>query len=49
MDDKGAVGSTYQAVSIPTSYMIDTKGRIQNKVVGPMDAPMMEQLVKEME
>lgn len=49
MDDKGDVGSTYQAVSIPTSYTIDTKGRIQNKVVGPMDAPMMEQLVKEME
>ncbi|AIY06099.1 cytochrome c biogenesis protein [Planococcus sp. PAMC 21323] len=49
MDEKGAVGSTYQTVSIPTSYMIDTKGRIQNKIVGPMDAPMMEQLVKEME
>lgn len=49
MDEKGDVGSTYQTVSIPTSYMIDTKGRIQNKVVGPMDLPMMEQLVEEME
>ncbi|EGA89248.1 cytochrome c biogenesis protein [Planococcus donghaensis MPA1U2] len=49
MDEKGAVGSTYQTVSIPTSYIIDTKGRIQNKIVGPMDEPMMEQLVKEME
>lgn len=49
MDVEGDVGSTYQAVSIPTSYMIDTKGRIQNKVVGPMDESMMEQLVEEME
>ncbi len=49
MDDKGAVGATYQAMSIPTSYMIDTTGRIQNKIVGPMDTTMMEQFVKEME
>ncbi|ANU10315.1 cytochrome c biogenesis protein [Planococcus antarcticus DSM 14505] len=49
MDEKGDVGATYQAVSIPTSYMIDTEGRIQNKVVGPMDLPMMEQLVEAME
>ncbi|ALS78041.1 MULTISPECIES: TlpA disulfide reductase family protein [Planococcus] len=49
MDEKGDVGATYQAVSIPTSYMIDTKGRIQNKVVGPMDLPMMEKLVEAME
>lgn len=49
MDEKGDVGATYQAVSIPTSYMIDTEGRIRNKVVGPMDLPMMEQLVEAME
>ena len=49
MDEKGDVGSTYQAVSIPTSYMIDTGGRIQNKVVGPMDEAMMEQLIAELE
>lgn len=49
MDEEGDVGSTYQAVSIPTSYMIDTEGRIQNKVVGPMDLSMMEQLVEDME
>ncbi|WP_298826856.1 redoxin domain-containing protein [uncultured Planococcus sp.] len=49
MDENGDVGSTYQAASIPTSYMIDTNGRIQNKVVGPMDEPMMEQLIAELE
>ncbi|WP_142826090.1 peroxiredoxin family protein [Planococcus soli] len=49
MDEHGDVGSTYQAVSIPTSYMIDTQGRVQNKIVGPMDLAMMEQLVEDME
>ncbi|ANU27736.1 TlpA family protein disulfide reductase [Planococcus versutus] len=49
MDAKGDVGATYQTISIPTSYMIDTKGRIQHKVVGPMDISMMEQFVKKME
>lgn len=49
MDEEGEIGSVYQAVSIPTSYMIDTQGRIQNKIVGPMDLAMMEQLVEDME
>lgn len=49
LDEKGDIGSTYQAVSIPTSYMIDTAGRVQHKIVGPMDLPMMEQLVEDME
>ncbi|MBF6633394.1 MAG: redoxin domain-containing protein [Planococcus sp. (in: Bacteria)] len=49
MDENGDVGALYQAVSIPTSYAIDTEGRIQNKVVGPMDETMMEQLIQELE
>lgn len=49
MDENGDVGALYQAVSIPTSYAIDTEGRIQNKVVGPMDETMMEQLIEELE
>lgn len=49
MDENGDVGALYQAVSIPTSYAIDTEGRIQNKIVGPMDETMMEQLIEELE
>ncbi len=41
MDTEGKVGQMYQAVTIPTSYMIDTTGHIQNKIVGPMDENMM--------
>lgn len=45
MDTKGEIGKTYQAITIPTSYMIDTNGRIQNKIVGPMDESMIKNLV----
>ncbi|WP_042346560.1 redoxin domain-containing protein [Bacillus massiliigorillae] len=37
LDEQGAVGSTYQIMTIPTSLFIDEKGKIQQKVVGPMD------------
>lgn len=40
MDEEGMAGKTYQAVTIPTSYMIDTSGKIQHKIVGPMDDQM---------
>ena len=49
MDEKGVVGEMYQAITIPTSYMIDTKGRIQNKIVGPMDEKMMKEFVSNLD
>ena len=49
MDVEGKVGETYQAITIPTSYMIDTKGRIQNKVVGPMDENMIKDFVSNLD
>lgn len=45
LDSEGVVGETFQAITIPTSYMIDTKGRIQNKIVGPMDENMIKDFV----
>lgn len=44
LDSDGSVGKTYQAVTIPTSYLIDTKGFIQKKIVGPMDKEMMKDI-----
>ena len=41
LDEDGIVGETYQAITIPTTYMIDTTGTIQNKIVGPMDEQML--------
>lgn len=49
MDTEGKVGDVYQAATIPTSYMIDTEGRVQNKIVGPMNEEMMEDFIANME
>jgi len=49
LDDKSAVSDRYQVVSIPTSYIIDSHGVIQQKVIGPMNEAMMEELVSSME
>lgn len=49
MDTEGDIGDLYQAASIPTSYMIDTDGRVQQKIVGPMNEEMMEDFIEDME
>lgn len=49
LDENGEVGNTYQTITIPTSYMIDTNGLIHKKIIGPMDGEMIEKLVKEMD
>ncbi|TQR20255.1 redoxin domain-containing protein [Psychrobacillus vulpis] len=46
LDEEGKVGETYRAITIPTTYMIDTTGTIQNKIVGPMDEQMLADFVK---
>lgn len=46
LDEAGEVGTTYQAITIPTSYILTTEGTIQHKIVGPMDERMMEQLIQ---
>lgn len=48
MDTEGEIGDLYQAASIPTSYMIDTEGRVQQKIVGPMNEEMMEEFITDM-
>ncbi|THE14232.1 TlpA family protein disulfide reductase [Bacillus timonensis] len=45
LDEKGDIGQTYQAYAIPTSYLIDTKGVVRKKIVGPMDKEMMNGLI----
>lgn len=49
MDTEGKIGDLYQAASIPTSYMIDTEGRVHQKIVGPMNEEMMEEFIADME
>lgn len=49
LDVNGEVGRTYQILSIPTTYMIDSNGGINKKIIGPMDEEMIEKLVKDMD
>jgi len=43
MDEKSAVSSQYQVVAYPTSFMIDSNGRIQSVVAGALNYDFMVQ------
>lgn len=47
LDEEGMIGMQYQAFTIPTSYVIDSNGIIQKKIVGPMDENMMKDLTED--
>lgn len=49
LDENGEIGETYQAFTIPTTYMIDATGLIHTKIIGPMDEEVIENIVSEME
>ncbi|MED3573092.1 redoxin domain-containing protein [Cytobacillus praedii] len=46
LDQEGEIGDQYRALTIPTSYLIDSNGIVRKKIVGPMDKEMMEQLIE---
>ncbi|MET3699385.1 peroxiredoxin [Bacillus oleivorans] len=45
LDTEGDVGMTYETFTIPTSYILDQEGRIFQKVVGPMDEQMLNDII----
>ncbi|WP_059172034.1 redoxin domain-containing protein [Bacillus sp. FJAT-27445] len=49
LDEKNKVGTEYQTLTIPTSYIISPDGIITKKYIGPMDEETMEKLLKEAE
>lgn len=49
LDEDGVYGKLYEVTTIPTSYVINTKGEIVQKVVGPMDERMMKKIIQEIE
>lgn len=49
LDEDGAVGDNYSVISIPTTYMLGTDGRIAQKIIGPMDETMMADLINSLE
>ena len=48
LDEAHVVGKQYNILALPTSYIIDTEGRVFKEVVGPMDEVMMEDLISEL-
>jgi peroxiredoxin len=47
LDADNKVAMTYQSFALPTSYIIDSKGIVQQKVTGPMSYEMMEKMISE--
>ncbi|WP_153732017.1 peroxiredoxin family protein [Sporosarcina obsidiansis] len=45
LDETAEVTKKYGVFSMPTTYMIDTQGRIAQKVVGPLDEKTLNELV----
>ncbi|WP_153720638.1 redoxin domain-containing protein [Sporosarcina cascadiensis] len=45
LDETAQVTHTYGVFSMPTTFMIDTKGRIAQKVIGPLDEKTLNELV----
>ncbi|WP_053366706.1 redoxin domain-containing protein [Bacillus sp. FJAT-27245] len=48
LDEKDEVNTTYQVISIPTTYFIDSNGIIQDKFIGAMPHEAMVQYVEEL-
>ncbi|MGG6431955.1 TlpA family protein disulfide reductase [Anoxybacillus sp. D401a] len=45
LDEQGTVGKMYQVITIPTSYVIDEKGVIRSKHVGPLSYHTMKRMI----
>ncbi|MFY3790261.1 peroxiredoxin family protein [Ureibacillus sp. MALMAid1270] len=45
LDKDGVVRSMYEILTIPTSFILDTEGGVFQKIVGPMNEQMMDELV----
>lgn len=45
LDQEGEIGDRYQAITIPTSYVIDSHGIIRKKIIGPMNREMITELI----
>ena len=49
MDEEGDIMDAYEIMAYPTSYMIDSNGRIQFMALGAMNHEQMLQQLEEME
>jgi len=48
MDVNGEVAKKYNIIGIPTTFIIDKKGMITKKILGPVTADMLQQLIDQL-
>jgi peroxiredoxin len=48
LDKQGDISNVFQVINIPTSYFIDTKGVIREKMVGAMNKDTMSNLISKL-
>ncbi|MGD8912055.1 MAG: TlpA disulfide reductase family protein [Candidatus Thiodiazotropha sp.] len=48
LDRDGAVAEAFGVIGLPSSYLIDSQGRLQRRIIGEMAPDQLEQLVKQM-
>ncbi|MBM7715272.1 TlpA disulfide reductase family protein [Siminovitchia sp. FSL H7-0308] len=48
-DETGEVSNTYQAQTIPTSYVVDKEGVIRHKIVGPVSKERLRRIFTELD
>lgn len=46
LDEKSQVADLYQVTTIPTTYILDSKRRVEQKIVGPMTYDKMVKMMK---
>ena len=46
LDESGDIAELYGIITIPTTYFIDSNGFIQKRIIGPVQKPEIEGLIK---
>jgi len=49
LDEEDKIGKQYEVLTIPSTYFIDSKGRVQHRVIGPVDEAQLSKFVERME
>ncbi|HZH62086.1 MAG TPA: TlpA disulfide reductase family protein [Metabacillus sp.] len=48
MDVKGEVAKQYKIIGLPTTFIIDKKGKIKKKILGPITAELLHQYIDQL-
>lgn len=49
LDEEGNVGDDYSVITIPSTFLLGTDGKLSQKIIGPMDENMIEELVNNLD